>query len=273
MQASLYFSTVEKQDIVIIGAGNVAHHLGHELSKAGHFIVQIYSKTDKSASGLAKALNTAYTTDINKINKSASFYLIAIRDDHISEVASQLNLVGKIVAHTSATVPMDVLKPASNYYGVFYPLQTLTTNRAVDFRSVPVCIEASSEPVKKKLTDIANTISKNVHYLDGEKRKALHVAAVFVNNFTNRLYHIAYEIAKSEDLDFELLKPLIKETVNKLENTIPEALQTGPASRNDLKTIEEHLYYLMDNPDFKEVYLILTESIMQANKEKSTPYE
>lgn len=258
----------QKYDIVILGAGNVAYHLASCFHQAGHNIAQIYSRTLKAAETLGAHVGADFINDLDQLSKDATVYILALKDDVISDIAAQLELDGKIVLHTSATIPMEVLISASEKFGVLYPLQTLTKEVDIDFSTVPLCIEASDEKVREQLRKLAESISKKVLYLESSKRKVLHISAVIVNNFSNHLFHIAEEILNKEDLDFELLKPLIKETIRKLDAFSPCEIQTGPAKRNDLKTIDEHLHYLDNFPDFKEIYLVMTESILQSNKEE-----
>lgn len=255
-------------DVVLLGAGNVGYHLANRLKDAGHTILQVYSRSLKSAETLAAQVTAEPIHELAQISKNASVYIIALRDDIIAGVALQLELDGKLVLHTSASIPMEVLISASEKFGVLYPLQTLTKGIDIDFRHVPLCIEASDENVNKQLHSFANSLSDRVFYLDSGKRKALHVSAVIVNNFSNHLFHVAEEILHKENLDFDLLKPLIKETVRKLDSFSPHEIQTGPAKRNDLRTIDEHLHYLDEYPDVKEIYLVMTESILQCFKEK-----
>lgn len=254
------------KNIVLIGAGNVAWHLGHQLKNAGHNIVQVYNRTGLKAESLAEELGTDSTNKIEEITKDADIYLLAVSDHGIDDIILELRLPGKIVAHTSGAVPLRGMEHISKKVGIFYPLQTLTKGQMVDFKAVPLLIEASDKQVADELTELAQTISKTVQYMNSEKRRALHVAAVFVNNFTNYLYGIANEVVDREGLDFSLLNPLMQETLNKLKSAKPTEVQTGPAKRGDYRTIEEHLTYLAKNAAYREVYLVLTESIMAANK-------
>lgn len=254
------------KNIVLIGAGNVAWHLGHQLKNAGHRIVQVYNRTIEHGEALAEELDTAFTNKLEQVDQSADIYLLAVSDHGIDDIILGLQLPGKIVAHTSGAVPLRGMQHISKNCGIFYPLQTLTKGRMVDFKIVPMLIEASNPTVKEALTELASSISKTVDYMDSHKRRALHVAAVFVNNFTNYLYSIADDVVKRENLDFRLLNPLMQETINKLKHHKPSEVQTGPAKRGDYRTIEDHLNYLDKNDSYREVYLVLTESIMAANK-------
>lgn len=257
---------MQPYNIVLIGAGNVATHLGTQLQRAGHNILQVFSKHIDNAEDLASKLNTDATNQLSEINKNADLYLLAVKDYAIDDVILELRLPGKIVAHTSGAVPLLGMEHISNKCGVFYPFQTFTKNATVDFSTVPVFIEAADKETEKILLEVAQSISKLSQVVKSEQRKALHLAAVYVNNFTNHLFHIAQSILQKEKLPFELLYPLIKETVTKAGTNKPYDIQTGPARRDDWKTIDEHLHFLEDSPEFREVYLVLTESIMATYK-------
>jgi predicted short-subunit dehydrogenase-like oxidoreductase (DUF2520 family) len=248
--------------IVLIGAGNVATNLGLALKKAGHNIQQVYSKTFDNAHDLASLLGATATNRLAELDKTADVYILAVRDYAIDDVILELRLPGKIVAHTSGAVPLLGMEHISKKCGVFYPFQTMTKESKIDFAAVPVFIEAADKDTENTLLDIAKSISKLPQVIKSEQRAALHLAAVYVNNFTNHIFHIAQSILKKEKLPFELLYPLIKETVTKVGTQNPKDIQTGPARRDDYKTIDEHLHYLEGYPEFREVYLVLTESIM-----------
>jgi len=252
----------------MIGAGNVATHLAHQFLKSGHRIKQVFSRNEASAEFLAEEVHASFTDAVEKIDKSATLYLVAVNDDAVEQLAERLHFPGGIVAHTSAIIPMEVLEPVSDSIGVFYPLQTMTKGHELNFRGVPVFIEASDERVRGELLQLAGTISDNVFEADFEKRKTLHIAAVFANNFANHLYHIAEFLLKRKDLQLDVLLPLIRETVKKLDTNKPFAIQTGPAKRGDMQTIEEHLEYLKDYPEFREIYLVLTESLLSVYRKE-----
>ncbi len=253
----------KQYDIALIGAGNVAWHLGRALQAAGHTITEVYSRTFGSASALGEELGVPAITKFDDIDIDADIYIIALKDYAIDEaILSGWKAAGRIVVHTSGTVPLLGLERISDQCGIFYPLQTFTKDVAVDMRSVPMLIEASNKEVRAVLEDLGRSICDRVEYLDSDKRKMLHIAAVFTNNFSNYLYTIAEDILGKEDLSFDLLVPLMKETVSKLQKRSPSEIQTGPATRNDLKTIDEHLQLLQKMPHYREIYLVMTESIL-----------
>ena len=190
-------------------------------------------------------------------------YIIAISDDAISQFSKKLNLKNKLVVHTSGSVQLDDLNCNANK-GVFYPLQSISKHKKINFKKIPICLEAENKIDYSILEKVAKSISKKVFPINSEQRKKLHVAAVFVNNFTNHLYKIGNDICKVNNIDFEILKPLINETAHKIKKLTPSEAQTGPALRNDVKTLSNHLELL--NKNQKEIYNVLTKSIQKNNK-------
>jgi predicted short-subunit dehydrogenase-like oxidoreductase (DUF2520 family) len=261
---------VSRSKIVIIGAGNVATHLGIALKNSKHTIVQIYSKHKSSARKLANSLKCDYTNFPEKINSDADVYIIAVNDDSIVEVASLLKLNNKIVVHTSGSVELNVLKPTSKNFGVFYPLQTFSKNNHVDFKSIPVCIEASNRATLITLQLLAKSISNNVQKINSEQRKVIHLAAVFANNFSNHLYTISSSILSKANISFDILKPLIEETAKKIKGNHPVNIQTGPAVRHDIKTMNSHLKMLSDNKEYSQLYKMISSSISDSTKSNNT---
>lgn len=251
--------------IVLIGSGNAGTQLGHAFSQVGHQVLQVYSKTIESAKILANQLDAAYTNELNQIDQNADFYIIAIKDDAINKIPASLNISEKIIAHTAGSVPMEVLKDLSPNFGIFYPLQTLSKDKTVDFTTIPICIEGSNHETLYQLKSLAESLSTSVQEIHFEKRKMLHLSAVFVCNFTNHMYTIASDLLKKEGLSFDLILPLIRETTEKLNHVSPVEGQTGPAIRNDQEVIEEHLGALEENEDYQNIYKLLTESIQKKN--------
>jgi len=237
--------------IILIGAGNVAHHLGSALCCVGHQIIQVISKNENNARALAERVNADFGTDITNI-KRADFVLIAINDDAIASVAAQIKNMP--FAHTSGSVSIE-------NGGVFYPLQTFSKSVSVEIKKVPFCITAVDKSFENTLLEVANSISNIVYPIDEIQRKILHLAAVFACNFSNQMYYIAEDLLKKSDLDFEMLKPLITETANKIKNLSPSNAQTGPAKRNDLETIKKQINLLEDD-DLKAIYNLITAQIL-----------
>jgi predicted short-subunit dehydrogenase-like oxidoreductase (DUF2520 family) len=251
-------------DIVIIGSGNVAAVLGRKFKAAGHTISQIYSRNNVAASALAYEFDTESTNYKSMIHKTADVYLIAVTDDAINDVVTELRLPGKVVAHTAASVPKEILKTVTDHYGVFYPLQSLR-KEMTDLPDIPIFFDGSDDIAKMKLESLAHSIAKvKVVQANDNDRLKLHVAAVVVSNFTNHLYVLAEEYCLKEGLDFKQLLPLIDETALRIKNTSPKLAQTGPAIRHDKETIQKHIELLKNHPQLKNLYVLLTESIQQA---------
>jgi predicted short-subunit dehydrogenase-like oxidoreductase (DUF2520 family) len=249
--------------VVLIGSGNVAQHLILAFAKSKKVeVTQVYSRQKEAVTHLLDS--NKITDDYNNLAE-ADLYIIAVSDNAIATVSSQLPFKNRLVVHTSGTVSINSLD-SKNRKGIFYPLQTFSKNKAVDFNPIPICLESENETDFKLLKNVAESISNNVFKINSQQRKALHVSAVFVNNFVNEMYRIGNEICEANKVPFEILKPLILETVNKVMTLSPEEAQTGPAKRNDTKTIETHLDFL-SNENHATIYKILTQSIQNNGKE------
>ena len=250
-------------DVVLIGHGNVGSHLAQVFTNTkGINLLQVFS-TRKFESD--NPLVSIKITSLAEVNKTAEVYIIAVPDDVISEVTNILPLENRLVVHTSGSVSMNEID-TKHRRGVFYPLQTFSKGTTVNFSEIPVCLEAENKLDLILLKKLGQLVSKNVSEISSKERSEMHVAAVFVNNFVNELYHISEDIMKEHNLDFELFKPLIKETANKIQSLSPALAQTGPAKRNDNKTIERHLGQLK-NKNHKAIYELLTKSIVNRRNE------
>lgn len=248
--------------ITLIGSGNVAQHLIKAFAKSELVeIVQVYARKKETLASLIEF--DKITSDFEDL-KEADLYIIAVSDKAISDVSKQLPFQNRIVVHTSGAASLDVLDP-KNRKGVFYPLQTFSKRKEIDFSVIPMCLEAENTFDFKVLETVAKSISNAVFAINSDQRKALHVAAVFVNNFTNHLYQIGQEICEEHQVPFEVLKPLIQETAEKINTLNPVDAQTGPAKRNDFTTIEAHLEYLT-NEKQKNIYKLITQSIQDDRK-------
>ena len=254
--------------ISLIGSGKTATALGKALALEGHEFVQVWSRSEANANDLARQLNAKATTDLAAINADANIYLIAVKDDAIGEVAGQLKIGDKIVAHTSGIKSKEVLKAASPNYGIFYPYVSMTKESDVNFNNVLMMIEGSSEESVDALLTLANTISINVRIVVEDQRQSLHLAAVFAQNFTNHMYTVAEKILDDKGFSFEELRQLIVVHISSLLSFDPSVLQTGPAIRHDSTTIEDHLRLLENNKEMKDLYLTMTEAIQQWHKSK-----
>jgi len=249
--------------ITLIGSGNVATHLAAALKNAGHNIVQVYSRTLQNAALLAYHVKAEAIDDLQAINPQTDLFVIAVKDDAIGPIAQQLAKYGQPMVHTSGATDLYTLLAFADNVGVFYPLQTFSKTKEVDFRNVPLCLESKDEVLSKTLQDLAQTVSNKVYFIDSNKRKTLHLAAVFACNFPNYLYNIAQQILAKQDIDFELLRPLILETAKKVQQSLPADVQTGPALRNDEITMQNHLQLLNDEPQLQQLYNLLSQGIIK----------
>ncbi len=248
--------------VIIIGSGNVAQHLISGFSKNEKVeVIQAFAKDAKSLSHL---LDAEKITSVFSDLLTADLFIIAVSDNAIKEVASKIPFTNKLVVHTSGSVSIDDLD-SKNRKGVFYPLQTFSKNKEVNFREIPICLEAQNEEDFITLQKVANSISDKIYKIDTEQRKSIHVSAVFVCNFVNHLYQIGNDICNENNIPFDILKPLIQETANKILSLSPNEAQTGPAKRNDTQTINTHLNFLT-NENQKEIYKLLTKSIIDHGK-------
>jgi predicted short-subunit dehydrogenase-like oxidoreductase (DUF2520 family) len=248
--------------VSIIGSGNVAQHLIQAFAKTTEIeLVQVFSRKPELLFSLVP--NHKIISDYNLL-KAVDLIIIAVSDDAIAIVSAQITLKNQLVVHTSGSVSMDALN-SKNRHGVFYPLQTFSVSKEIDFKLIPICLEATTRKDYQILEKVAKSISDVTYNINSEERKALHVAAVFVSNFVNHLYQIGNELCLENDLSFDILKPLITETANKIQTLSPTQAQTGPAKRNDSQTINAQLSFLSDENQ-KEIYKLLTKSIIDNGK-------
>ncbi len=248
------------QKIVLIGAGNVAFHLANALHNTPHNIVQIYNRSEKRLADF-KNITQNLTNNLQDIFPNANVYLLAVSDDAIEKVAAQLPIHKQsIVAHTSGATPSTVLQQHP-HHGIFYPLQTFSRHKTVNWSNIPLCLDGNTPETLTILQQLAQSINPNIYFINDQQRQQLHVAAVFANNFTNHLFAIAQDILQKQDLSFDLLKPLIQETVIKIQKHPPKKSQTGPAVRGDLQTMQRHLDLLKNLPNYQQLYQLLSKSI------------
>ena len=248
--------------IVLIGSGNVAHHLFDAFYKQGIAIAQVFSRNIEALSAFKSKCKTT-----NKANKiiDADLYIIAVSDSAIEHLSKLIINKKGLAVHTSGSVSIHTI--IAKRKGVFYPLQSFTKEKKIDFYNVPLCIEASNTDDLTLLKKLANTVSKSVFEISSTQRAKIHLAAVFANNFSNHMYAIANELCEKEGVPFDLLKPLIIESTAKLQVLKPKEAQTGPAIRNDITTIQKHIDSL-ENPLYKKMYQLISESIKIKNEEK-----
>ncbi len=250
--------------VVIIGTGNVARHFFDVFHASDQIdVIQIAGRNKRALSYFKDRVNIAQ--DFEKL-LAADIYMLAVADEAIGPLGEKLSDHSGLIVHTSGSTPIGVL-PNNSSRGVFYPLQTFSQEIEVDFSKVPICIEAETEMDYKTLEEMASAIHSQYYRVSSEQRLHLHTAAVFVNNFTNHLYHVGYTLCERQGLSKELLKPLIAETVHKLEYMTPMEAQTGPARRGDLTTINKQIN-LMDQPLYKDIYDSISKSIQATYAEE-----
>lgn len=255
----------KKYRISLIGSGKVAWQLAQALENAGHYIEEIWSRQPEHAALLVDHLYAARVQPTLDFSHSrADIFLLTVTDRAVGAVAEALMLPpAALLAHTSGTLPMEVLEQAAGSYGVFYPLQTFSKEKKPDLSEVPFCLEASDKKGLKRLKKLAASLSSKVYELDGDKRKVLHLAAVFACNFTNHMLRISEDILEEEGLDTQLLHPLIMETIDKSMRMGPARSQTGPALRGDQPVLAAHLELLEDRPEWAELYYLISQDVMR----------
>jgi predicted short-subunit dehydrogenase-like oxidoreductase (DUF2520 family) len=249
--------------VSLIGSGNLATQLGIALYEKGHQIVQVWSRTAENAVELAVLLNCQYTNEISLINADSDIYIISVTDNAIEPVLSGRFWGNKLVVHTSGSTPMELLSPYCENFGVFYPFQTFSKAKNVDFDRIPVCLEANTSQNLEILRDLAQSISNNIQLINSDQRQQIHIAAVFACNFVNHFYSIGEGLLREKGIGFDILKPLILETAAKIVDHSPESVQTGPAIRNDKEIINKHLTLLRNQPDLQTLYQQISDRIIQ----------
>jgi predicted short-subunit dehydrogenase-like oxidoreductase (DUF2520 family) len=255
--------------VTIIGAGNVGHNFGLAFRQAGYLIHEIYSRTHASALLLSQTLNCDFTTQLSELSDATDLLVLAVNDDALPEVLDQIKIKNKPIVHTSGSTPISLFEGKGfKEYGIFYPVQSFSKNETESLTPIPICVEGNNSRMEDLLLSLARSVSSKVFSMDSEKRKALHVAAVFANNFTNHMFHISYDLLKEKGISFEIIRPLLEKTANKIRTEIPLNVQTGPAVRNDRKVIDKHLEYLQSHEDYRSIYELITNSIYTTQKNK-----
>lgn len=246
--------------VVFIGSGNLATRLSQEMRRVGFTIRQVYSHTPENAELLARTLGCSWTIRPEEVQDDADLYIFSLKDAVLSEVISRIRPNNGVWVHTAGSMPMDVFSGYTERYGVLYPLQTFSKKRPVDFSVIPFFLEANTPETGKVLQTVAVSVSGNIRFLSSEKRKQLHLAAVFACNFTNHIYTLAVKLLEEQEISADVLLPLIDETAAKVHSMTPAEAQTGPATRYDENVINRHLAMLSD-PDMKSIYQLLSQSI------------
>ena len=254
--------------IVLIGAGNLATHLGKALHAAGHDMVQVFSRTMQSAETLASFLDAEPLTDMAQVRDDADVYIFSVKDSALEQLISQLcGGEKKVFLHTAGSMPMSVFRGKALHYGVLYPMQTFSKQREVDFSIIPCFIEANDEFALKQIEGLAGQISRRVFQLSSEDRKYLHLSAVFACNFANHCYAASQELLQQHGIPFDVMLPLIDETAAKVHGMTPKEAQTGPAVRYDENVIGKQIQLLENQPYFQKIYDCMSKSIHELESE------
>ena len=254
--------------IVLIGAGNLATHLGKALHTAGHDMVQVFSRTMQSAETLASLLDAEPLTDMAQVRDDADVYIFSVKDSALEQLISQLcGGEKKVFLHTAGSMPMSVFRGKALHYGVLYPMQTFSKQREVDFSIIPCFIEANDEFALKQIEGLAGQISHRVYQLSSEDRKYLHLSAVFACNFANHCYAASQELLQQHGIPFDVMLPLIDETAAKVHGMTPKEAQTGPAVRYDENVIGKQIQLLENQPYFQKIYDCMSKSIHELESE------
>lgn len=251
------------KNVVVIGAGNLATHLALALHRKGINVIQVLNRSREAGERLARRVSAGFNNDLGGADFGADLYILAVSDSAIEEVARNLKLKDQLLVHTSGSVGMASLSGASSNLGVFYPLQTFSKDRRINFSNIPVCIEANRSENEEKLLQLARLISKKAVLINSEQRKVLHMTAVFAGNFSSFMYTIAEDLLKKHGVPFGLLKPLIQQTAATAKHDDVFSRQTGPAVRGDTKIMDEHLEMLARHGAYMEIYDLISKSIIK----------
>lgn len=231
-------------------------------------IVDIWSRSLANAQYLAKKVEASATDQLQQLHTKADLYIIAVPDDYIEAIAQQLHArlpKRARVIHTSGATSLSVLTPYFSMAGVIWPLQSLSKTKKLNFQKVPLCITSQSATLQKYLTALCQSLSQQVQLINEEQKQILHLAAVFANNFTNHMYSIAHELCSEQQVDFELLQPLITETAAKIKANKPSRMQTGPAVRGDQQSMAAHQKLLQQKQDIHQLYQLISDHIQKLN--------
>lgn len=246
-----------------IGAGNMSWSLIPALQKAGHHIIQLISRSEEKLEHFAATYNIPIiSTNLQDLNPKVDFVFLTVSDQAVEKIAKTLPKTNATFLHTSGSISLESLSPIGEHIGVFYPMQTFTRQKLVDFYPVPIFLEGKNETVEKRLYELAQTISNNVQFLNSQDRLRLHMGAVISCNFTNYLYQLTNKVLPHQaGLDFSIYTPLLREQLDKALAFQPQHTQTGPAIRGDIVTLQKHLTLLKDQPEIRELYLKLSNMI------------
>jgi len=247
-------------NITTIGSGNVAGILGKVFKENNHVVNEVVGRNEITARSLSETLGAGFCPNLQRMNKDSDMFIIAVKDDAVADIGAQLSLSEKIVVHTCGSVSMDVLKIASKNYGVLYPLQSL--RKELNYSPViPFLVDGNNDAARENIFNFASSVSHSVIVANDEMRLHYHLSAIIVSNFSNHLFALANEYCKKNNIDFKLLLPLIEETVHRIHDHDPAAMQTGPAARGDEITLRKHLNLLKSFPELQKIYELMSESI------------
>ena len=249
--------------VTLIGAGNLATQLGKSLKKAGVIISQVYSRTEDSARTLGELLDAEWLTDIKALRDEADIYIFSVKDSVLCELISEVckSRGEKLFLHTAGSMPMSCFEGKALRYGVFYPMQTFSKSKDVDFERIPVFIEGNSIETEDVIRSLANKLTQRVIRLSSADRKYLHLAAVWACNFTNYCYTVASDILGEHSIPFDVMLPLINETTDKIQKISPMEAQTGPAVRGDRNVMNKQLELMNGKEDLQELYQMLSKGM------------
>ncbi|MBC8173721.1 MAG: DUF2520 domain-containing protein [Chitinophagales bacterium] len=257
---------MEIKDVIIIGTGNVAWHLAKAFTEAGISVKQIVGRNVEKVNEIAALVHTDATDDFSAIKNIDGIYLICVKDSAIEDVAKKVYNPGRKLVHCAGGVDSEVLHMGDDDFGVLYPIHPFTKYVEIDYDAAPVCVYGSSVAFNSALVKLAKKLSKHVYEVDDKQRLILNMCAVWVNNFTNHLFVIADEILEKNNLQLEMLYPLIAETVEKIKKTSPANAQTGPAARRESAVLNKHMELLKEHPDYVEIYRLLSASIQNKSR-------
>ncbi len=249
--------------ISIVGAGNLGTHLALHLENTGHHVQEIFSRNAEKAQALLDKLYSAtYQDHLDFTGSESDIFILAVADQALEEISSEIQLPpNSIILHTSGSMSMQSLSTGGEK-GVLYPLQTFSLARKIDFKQVPILIEGSSVATTDTVRRLARSLSGLVSEVNSEQRFRIHLAAVFASNFTNHLLYVSENLLAREKLSFELLKPLITETINKALENGPATTQTGPAKRGDLEVLDQHMQFLKGDEAVAAIYKSISQHIL-----------
>jgi predicted short-subunit dehydrogenase-like oxidoreductase (DUF2520 family) len=256
------------KNIVILGAGNVAHHLVPAFLNANINVLYVFSRTIKSAKILGEKYNIRYGNKLFNIPENADAYFFILSDTGLKEQVKCFPFKNKLLIHTAGSISMDIFKSLTNDYAVFYPFQTFRKEIEINFSEVPICIESSSESITNQLIEMSNSFNCKHYLLDSKDREMLHLAAVFACNFVTHNLHIGENILAENNIEKAIITPLIEQTISNILSFSASKSQTGPAYRGDKEIIEKHLS-LLNKTALKNVYKTTSDSISELKNTKN----